>query len=97
MTMNFKCVNPTNKIVFHARDLNIDAENLILSSVTDKSVPVLNKSISYDNVTHFVIINLDKDCASNSDYKLVVPYSGNIISNLYGFYRGSYVYNGETY
>ena len=33
----------------------------------------------------------------NTDYSLSVPFNGNISTNLYGFYRGSYVYEGKTY
>ena len=95
--MHFTCSIPTNKIVFHALQLEIDSDNLELTSYNDPSPPVLNKNIEFDKPKQFVIINLSKECKSGSDYKLTMVYSGVILTNLYGFYRGSYQYNGQTY
>ena len=96
MTMHFTCLKSTNKIIFHQLNLNIDAANLELNS-PDDTLTKLDKNILFDAKKQFVIINLSRNCVEKANYKLVVPYTGHILSNLYGFYRGSYVYNNQTY
>ncbi len=96
MTMHLKCLNPTNKITFHMIDLAIDHASLELSSMADPAL-TFSRSTSTDTLRDFYTISLDRKCRQNTDYKLVVPFTGVILEKLYGFYRSSYTENGTTY
>ena len=77
-------------------DLAIDQKRVVLSSLTDPDLRP-NGYFKIDLTRDFYTINLFRNCIKNSEYKLVVPYTGNILVNLHGFYRSSYVENGTTF
>jgi len=95
MNMHFTCVKPTNKVVFHVKDLFIDESKLELIK-NNIQVPSIVKKLEYDDVREFAILNLPSDCEQNANYTLKIVYTGLIGTNLYGFYRSSYVENGVT-
>lgn len=88
ISINFTCDKPTNKIVFHGIDLNLDTKTFIIES-TDKIG--VEQRYTEDKITNFIEINLDKECQKGLNYVLKMKYTGLIIKNLYGFYRSSYV------
>ncbi len=94
MNMHFICVKPTRKVVFHSLDLTIDESKLAISSTTDLSVS-LSKQIEYDQKREFTTLYLNGDCVANAKYTLKIEYTGLISTNLYGFYRSSYVENNK--
>jgi aminopeptidase N len=90
--MHFVCSTPTNKVVFHSLDLKIDAPKLAISSLTDLTIRLL-KNVEFDEKRDFVVVYLTDDCKQGQKYVLTIEYTGLISSNLYGFYRSSYVDN----
>ena len=87
--ISITCLNATNTIILHAKDLvfheaklhSLDANSSILS-VDDKR--------DYDEERDFLILNINSKCEPNKNYKLELAYRGSIAETLYGFYRSSY-------
>jgi hypothetical protein len=88
--IHFTCMEPTKQIVFNSLDLNLNAGSLSLVSETDRNGIKVAKSIKYDLVRQFAIVEMNQECKKNSNYTLRVEYTGVILEVLYGFYRSSY-------
>ena len=97
MIMYFECFKETSKIVFHANELNIDQNKVALNDLTKNSKIEVKTPFSYDDERLYFTVNSTAELISGHNYSLSVPFNGNISTNLYGFYRGSYVYEGKTY
>lgn len=95
INISFTCAIPTNKIVFHAIDLNLHTDSFKIVSTENIKI---EKRYTEDKITNFIEIDLDRECSKGSDYVLQMDYTGLIIENLYGFYRSSYKNenNGQT-
>ncbi|CAF0711353.1 unnamed protein product [Brachionus calyciflorus] len=91
IAINFTCNISTNKIVFHALDLELHTESFTITSNDDKTGLNIEKRYTEDKVTNFITINMNKPCMQNAQYILNMKYKGLIIPNLYGFYRSSYI------
>ena len=89
MKMHFTCVNPTSSIVFHAANMVIDGNGLILNSTTD-NINSVSPDYTVDPIRDFVNVTMNRPCVRNAQYLLVVPYVGEIRAALNGFYRSSY-------
>ena len=99
VNLHFECTNPTDKIVFHAKDLKIDEKELNLQSIndTDPDLKTLY-SFTYDEEREFVTVPFNRNCKKNMKYELEIQFTGIISDKLYGFYRSSYVdRNGVTH
>lgn len=90
MNMHLLCYKATKKIVFHSAGLKINEDTLMLSSATDGTI-TFSKKLEYDNLREFVIVNLDRNCVEGSTYELKMDYTGIIVTELFGFYRSSYL------
>ena len=90
------CVEPTNKIIFHARELTIYNNNLTLKSESDNDI-TFDRNIEYDEERLYYTLQLSRECKKDVKYHFTVQYSGKILDKLFGFYRSSYLYNGKTY
>lgn len=87
--MHFTCAKPTDKIIFHAADMVIDGNSLSIRSTADPSMSV-GKSYDYENLREFVTVYMSKNCTQDASYILSMTYDGNVLQQLYGFYRSSY-------
>ena len=85
--MTLKCVEPSNKLVFHSKDLTLNSVKL-LDPVSNSEIKIL--SSSSDTLTDFVTLNLEQNCEKDKSYALEIFFNGKIITNLYGFYKSSY-------
>lgn len=94
--MKLTCEAPTNKIIFHAINLNIDAEKLELTSATDKDIK-FDKNFKYESLREFVTVSLSRNCVTGAEYSLTVVYTGEILKATFGFYRSQYTEDGKTY
>ena len=88
--ISFKCVTPTNRIVFHILDLNIDNSSFKLES-TDDAALKLNDKWENDFSRQFFIMNFTGTCKKDANYVLSLKYIGLISEDLAGFYRSSYI------
>ena len=97
MKINFKCVSPTNRIIFHISGLKINEAALELTSSSDSGLAI-SGSVEYDAIREFVIVKTNRNCVQNAEYKLKIEYTGPITATLNGFYRSSYKdSNNKTY
>ena len=90
VSMHFECVRATNRIIFHAADMKIDASSLTIMSATDSTMTV-SKSYDYEELREFVTVTMSKNCAQGATYILSMNYDGKILQPLYGFHRSSYI------
>lgn len=100
MTIHLNCTKPTKQLKFHALNLRIDGSTIEMRA-DDGQALGFNKKISYDTEREYYTIDFDSEIQPNSNrdnyYILTIPFSGDIITQLYGFYRNSYIENGVTY
>lgn len=90
-----------NSITLHSRDLNISSIKIETdqfwtpwSPWNDSASRIV--STTYDEETHFLTINLDKDMLVNKLYSLSFKYVGILRTDMVGFYRSSYEEDGKT-
>lgn len=95
MKMHFRCIQPTNVIVFHAIELAIDLDLLDIYSDDDPDIKVFH-SIDYDKIRSFVTVTMTRECKRNVEYVLHIEYTGSILPVLYGFYTSSYKDGNQT-
>ena len=93
--ISFTCLEATNKIVLHTKELKINSSKL---STNSDSITIIAPP-TIDNVTDFTTFTLSKNCVAKSNYTIEIEFSGVILQALYGFYRSSYVstLDGKTY
>lgn len=94
VTIHFQCVQETSEIALHADRLRIDESSFQL---TDRSTQA--KQYRLDKMQTFVpveqtVFRLTKPLKPGA-YALQLRYSGILSESLEGFYRSSYVENGE--
>ncbi len=85
--INLNCAESTNKVVFHSKNLNLKSIKFV-DTLINSEIKILSSSL--DNDTDFFTINLEKNCDKGKSYSLEVLFEGNIITNLYAFYKNSY-------
>ena len=90
MKIHFTCTKPTNKIIFHLKDLNFKNETIKLSSSNDSTLSIVLPWAN-DFQREFFIANFSRNCSQGVSYILNLEYVGQISKNLVGFYRSSYV------
>ena len=90
MKMHFKCVEPTNKLIFHSNGLNFHTDSIELESNDPTEQITINKRFKIDAIRIFVIFDLSKECTKDVDYTFRVKYDSEISRNLYGFYLSSF-------
>lgn len=90
----YKCVEPTNRIVLH--ELDIVVHKIRLGAARQRSQEVPMSRVEHDAKREFLIINLDSPCVRNTQYTLSVEYMGHLNDILAGFYRSSYLDENKT-
>ncbi len=88
INISFTCLNSTDKIVLHIKDLEIKNETLKLTHSNE--IIEANLSWTNDFDREFMIINLNKECVKFNNYTLHMLYTGEISENLAGYYQSSY-------
>ena len=94
MKMHLTCVQPTNQIIFHMVDFDVDETSLQIESVDDSGIKLQGK-YEIDEAREFFKMNFTKQFIANKNYTFTIKYEGPLRTELYGFYRSSYVSNGE--
>jgi hypothetical protein len=96
INISFICLNETNKIILHAKNLFIlstklfEINNSYFNGISYNEI-FINDDIFYDDIREFAIITLNKDCVKGNNYILSINYTGIISDSLAGFYRSSYL------
>jgi len=91
-----RVLEETRSITLHYNDLSIqDVSISIKTAGNDITLPVIH---TYDVVTHFWVISLDRSpnddaegtFKANEEYLITTKYTGHHRDDMYGFYRSSY-------
>jgi aminopeptidase N len=88
--INFVCEKPTQKIILHSRNLEINGNQLVLESADDNGIGVGN-NVEYELLREFLTLTMTRECKQGAKYSLKLNYTGPITNDLLGFYRSSYV------
>lgn len=89
--INFTCLSNTNKLVLHMRDIDLVDSSILIKGVTDTSFDFHHIKWTYDNQTHFLTFELNKQFQVNHNYTVHIKYKGYIKDNGAGFYQSSYI------
>ncbi|XP_026294097.2 aminopeptidase N [Frankliniella occidentalis] len=92
------CVEDTDTIVLHAKELTIDKDAFVIvdDRMTYFAFAQL-KSMTLDKTHDFLSLKLDTMMTKGNRYRFVLQYTGILNDNLDGFYRSSYkTADGET-
>ncbi|CAF0815629.1 unnamed protein product [Brachionus calyciflorus] len=87
--MEFLCAKPTNKVMFHQKELKLTLVKF--KSEQDPDLKITNPNFEFDYKKDFVSAYFDRDCKENVNYSLTVKFEGVILDKLYGFYRSSFL------
>ena len=94
VSIMFKCVQPTSRIVMH--ELNLIIRRVRLGTQRTALQEISMSRIEHDHEREFLIINLDSSCVRNADYWVYIDYTGFLTDSLAGFYRSSYLDQNRT-
>lgn len=96
MVIKYTCEEPTDRIVFHSVDLDIDEQKLELTSALDQNIKII-KGVEFDDLREFAILTTDRQCVKGAEYELKIVFHGSMSDRLSGFYQTSYQdENGDT-
>ena len=84
----FKCFKSTDKIIIHAKELEIFNNTIKVQHSVDNQIRV--KSLGFDYEREFCIIELSNQLKKDENYTLFIQYRGYIKEDNIGFYRSSY-------
>ena len=93
VNITFTCLNQTDQIVIHSKDLTILETKLFSNLTTEISI---NSNLKYDEVREFLTIEMKSQCEKDENYTLHIKYIGLISDSLAGFYRSSYTNSNKT-
>lgn len=89
--------NETNisDITLHTNELDVSG-TIKLRELFSPMTEIRVMSRSYDIRTHKYTLGLEKTLSKGVQYVLSMQYVGKLGTDMYGFYRSSYVENGKT-
>ena len=100
--LEFFVQSPTDRIILHGLNLAVIESSVIVTPLPNSNENDLNLRetpnrlaiifpVQYNSTREFIIIQLASKLKDNSNYRLVLNYTGTISTNLKGFYRSDYV------
>ncbi|XP_068081869.1 uncharacterized protein [Anabrus simplex] len=88
-----KAEHPEKTITLHARDIELYTAPNLTEVNSELSVPVVGTGI--DRLRDFLVLGLAKSLIVGSMYRLNISYKGQLSDIPTGFYRSSYLVNGQ--
>lgn len=90
----FTCLESTDEIILHSKDLDIDLQSLLIINplVESSTLPVFDSS-SYENYSELIKLKFLQSFIPQNQYTLYLTYSANISRDLHGLYISRYVDN----
>lgn len=96
--LQVNCINATDTIKVHARDLTFVKEKVSVKSANGeemtKSVPIEN--LHLDSVNEFFVIKTKESLIAGHTYTIFLPFKGQLTEDLIGYYRSSYFDHGSN-
>lgn len=101
VTIAIKSIRPNvDTITVHKQDLNIHDVSVRkqsgISPFPGRVENIAVKSNDYDNITHKLMVKLVSPLVQNALYELKFSYTGNLRTDMTGFYRSSYTEGNDT-
>lgn len=84
-------MSPTDSIVLHSKNLNIDKETSILKALNETDDPPSILEFSEDAENDFLILKLSQSLQADQHYKLKLHYAAELREEKLGFYRSYYM------
>ncbi|XP_029289963.1 aminopeptidase N-like [Cottoperca gobio] len=97
-SVEFKCAEETDLILIHANKLNftkLENQMARLTSVNSGVKAPSIKSSLLQNVTQYLVLQLDGKLMKDHIYHLYTEFTGELADDLGGFYRSEYMEDGE--
>lgn len=92
----FICVNTTNQIIIHMKELLINSSTIRIVNSSSNLIPIF-LSWSYDEYNKFMILNFSSSFISGMTYTIYIGYQGYLTRDLGGLYISDYVdVNGQN-
>lgn len=96
--MEFECTEETDLILIHSNKLNYTKlDNVHLARLTSVNSEVKAPSIKnswLQNVTQYLVLQLDVKLIKDHKYHLETKFQGELANDLGGFYRSEYMEDG---
>ncbi|CAF3448231.1 unnamed protein product [Rotaria socialis] len=86
----FICVEATNQMILHMKDLFIENSTVRIVNSSSSSMPTF-LSWSYDDYNEFMILNFSSIFIAGTTYTIRIVYEGDITHDLHGLYISDYV------
>lgn len=89
----------TNQITLHGKDLEINYDSVVVRELNDVETEyplAAEEPINEDATMDFIHINLEDEVPAGTFLEVYIEYKGVLNEENTGFYRASYVENGET-
>jgi len=84
------CLEATNSISLHKRDINITSSSIVIQSISNPGITFTVLSITYDEDTEIVTMVLSQSLQMNQNYTVSMNYIGETQANNFGFYKSFY-------
>lgn len=94
MTIRLNVAEDTNKVIFHASDLQIDQKSVKLNDLEGRSITISEQF--YDEDAQKYILTLGEFLQKDHQYILEIKFVAKINEQMQGFYRSQYRSNNET-
>lgn len=83
----------TRNITLHAKNLNINTNEIIVKSISNNSksdaqIPIERSEFITEN--DFFVIHTNDELVKGGIYEVSIPFNGTLSSGLLGYYRSSY-------
>ncbi|XP_014280242.1 aminopeptidase N isoform X2 [Halyomorpha halys] len=88
-----ECIQPTNTIILHSKNLNITEEETTVKEIVSKDelVPMTVTSQKLVKENEFLIIKLEQNLKQGVMYIVHLTFAGPLLEDLAGYYRSSYI------
>ena len=95
----FKCLSPTDKILFHTNLLTIDSSSVYLEKLYGNGSvagEVGTGEMQWEELRQFLTIPVDETLETGWQYRLRMDYNGTILPDLFGLYYSTYNDGSQT-
>ena len=91
ISINFTCIERTNSIIFHKKQLNITSVTIQLEAIKFSV-----ESKSYDEETELYNVTLSQFLEIGKNYSILMTYDGKFLNNHIGFFKNFYLDSNGT-
>jgi hypothetical protein len=90
LKIKISCLQNTNSISLHKKDINIISSSIVVLSISNPSKTFSLSSTTYDTDTDIFKMILTESLQENQNYTISMNYIGETQANNFGFYKSSY-------